>query len=286
LTHARREGFVPAPLGRPGSRYRVATKVFKIQLMEAAMCARGGLLCMLMAFIFLSLLGSPARSDSVYIPNGSFESPAVPNAPPYASPNISDWQRLPVPTWWTSYGYTDDAWTQSSGIFVNVPFAPIDDCDGNQLAFMFSVPGYALYQDLAATYQVGQSYHLTVSMQGGGYGMPLGCPMDLVLYYRDANGNQIIIGGTEVTNTNDTGTLSHLTDYTLNVPAVTASDPWAGRSIGVELLQTAGANNSGGYWDIDNVRLSSATAPEPGSLALLAIGLGVLGVRQWRSKKR
>jgi hypothetical protein len=236
---------------------------------------------MLSALFVLLLPASPALSDVITVPNGSFESPTVPMAPPYASPNISDWQKAPVPAWWTAAGYTADQWTNSAGEFVNVPFAPIDNIDGNQVAFMFSVPGYSLFQDLTTPFQVGMSYHLTVGIQGGGYNMPLGCPMEIELYYRDANGDQVAVGAQEITNTNSTGVLSHLTDYTLDIPTVAAGDAWAGQNIGVELLQTG---NSGGYWDIDNVRLSAV--PEPGSLVLLAVGLGMFVARRWRSSNR
>jgi hypothetical protein len=239
----------------------------------------------LSGLLVVLLLASPALSDVITIPNGSFEGPTVPMAPPYASPDIADWQRAPVPAWWTAAGYSAEQWTNSAGIFVNVPFAPVDNVDKNQLAFMFSVPGYSLSQDLTDTFQVGKSYHLTVGIQGGGYGMPLGCPMQIMLYYRDATGNPITLGAKEVTNTNSTGVLSHLTDYTLDIPAVAAGDAWAGKNIGVELLQTAGSGNSGGYWDIDNVRLTSAV-PEPGSLVLLAVGLGMLVGRRWRASNK
>jgi hypothetical protein len=238
---------------------------------------------MLYALLVLSLPAAPALSDSVPIPNGSFEDPALPYAPPFASPSISDWQKAPVPAWYTAAGYTAEQWADSSGTFVNVTYAPIDNLDGNQLAFMFSVPGYSLSQDLAATFQTGNSYHLIVGIEGGGAGMPLGCPMETMLYYRDGSGNQVTVGTEVVTNTNPTTTLSHLTDYTLDIPAVAASDPWAGKNIGVELLQTG---NSGGYWDIDNVRLTTTAVPEPGSLALLTVGLGMLAVRRWRASKK
>ena len=240
---------------------------------------------MLSTLFVFSLLASPALADSIPIPNYSFEDPALPAAPPYASPAISDWQKLPVPSWWTQAGYTADAWNDSAGTFVNVnvPGEYIDNCDGNQAAFVFAVPGYELYQDLSATYHAGLAYQLTVAIEGGGYGMPAGFPMDIVLYYRDGNGNQVAVGTTTVTNTNPGNPITHLTDYSVSIPAVAASDPWAGQSIGVELLQIESGT---GYWDVDNVRLTTTAVPEPGSLVLLAVGLGMLAARRWRASKQ
>jgi hypothetical protein len=253
---------------------------------ETPMLARGSLLS---ALIVLSLLAAPARSQSLTVPNGSFESPYYAMVSPYAGPNIDVWQKAPAPGWWTAAGYSAEQWTDSAGIFVNVTntpgITPIDNCDGRQLAFMFSVPGYELYQSLGTTYQVGQSYQLTVGIQGGGYGMQVGCPMAIELYYTDANGNRIPVGATQATNTNSTGVLSHLTDYTLTIPAVAASDPWAGQNIGVDLVQSANSSQAGGYWDVDNVRLTAS--PEPGSMTLLAVaGIGMLAARRWRASKK
>ena len=219
----------------------------------------------LLALLVLPLLPSPALSQTVAItvPNYSFDSPALPYAPPYASPEIDDWQKSPVAAWWTAAGYSAEQWTDSAGVFVNVSFEPVAAADGSypaQLAFMFSAPGYELYQTLGNTYQVGQSYQLKVGIQGGGYGMQLKCPMAIELYYPDASGNRIPVGSTTVTNNNSSGVLSQLTDYTLTIPAVAAGSAWAGQPVGIDLVQTATTAQAGGYWDIGNVRLT-ATGP-------------------------
>lgn len=217
-------------------------------------------------------------AGTINIPNGSFEAPYVDMVSPFATSSISDWQKAPVPQWWLDAGYSSQQWTDSAGVFVNVPFQPVDNVDGRQAAFMFAPPGFELFQDLAASFEVGQSYTLTVGIEGGGYGMILGVPMEIRLYYRDDTGNQITVGATEVINTNGSGVMSHLTDYQVDIPMVIANDGWAGKNIGVQLISTVGFENSGGFWNIDNVRLISI--PEPVSLALLAVGTLLLRRRQ------
>ncbi len=218
------------------------------------------------AFVVL-LLTSPALSDAITIPNGSFEGPFVANLPPYASANISIWQKSPPPASWT-YGATQ--WYNGAGTFVNVAYDWIDNLTPTggtsvhqQASFMFSSPGLEISQQLTDTFQVGTSYQLTVGIQGGGYGMVLGCPMQIGLYYLDGGGNQVMVGTTTVLNDNPspTGDITHLPDRQLSIPAVAAGSPWAGQNIGVALLQTATPANAGGYWDIDNVRLVATITP-------------------------
>src|SRR6185437_8134367 len=48
-------------------------------------------------------------------------------------------------------------------------------------------------------------------------------------------------------------------DFQAHVPAVKASDPWANQKIGILITSTAGPTTTGGYWDLDNVRLTERT---------------------------
>ncbi|GMV97296.1 MAG: PEP-CTERM sorting domain-containing protein [Phycisphaerae bacterium] len=235
------------------------------------------------AFAFLSaalagLVGAGTLAGAVInVPNGSFEEPYVDMVSPYATSEVAIWQKAPVPAWWLGLGYSAQQWNESVGTFVNVPFAPIDNVDGRQAVFMFATPDVELFQELDAVFEPGFSYRLTVAIEGGGFGMKLGVPMEIRLYYRDGD-QRVTVGATEVTNANSSGVLSHLTDHHLDVPAVMAGDPWAGRKIGVQLISTVGLLDAGGYWDIDNVRLTAV--PEPAALLLFGAGAAALLARR------
>ena len=242
------------------------------------------------AVLFLT---SPALSQSISIPipNYDFASPYVPDLSPFAEAGVSNWVQSPPPAWWTADGYSTLQWDDNVGVFVNVPSEWIDNLVPSggtavhqQAAFMFSAPGLELSQTLSTAYQVGASYQLTVGIEGGGEGMPLGVPMQIELYYLDGSGNQVPVGTTTVLNDLTLNPymgqyITDLPDRQLTIPAVAAGDPWAGQNIGVALLQIAGTANTG-YWDIDNVRLTATTVPEPGSIALLVAGFGMLVLRK------
>jgi hypothetical protein len=126
------------------------------------------------------------------------------------------------------------------------------------------MPQLAIYQDLGATFNAGKAYTLTVGLIGGGGGMAEGSTLQLSLYYRDASNNMITVAETTVTNTADNfPTNTHLVDFQVQVPGVTASDAWAGRNIGIQLLATPDFDDPaqwGGYWDAGNVVLVETTA--------------------------
>jgi hypothetical protein len=88
-----------------------------------------------------------------------------------------------------------------------------------------------------------------------------GSTIQLSLYYRDSASNMVTVAATTVTyNTNVFTNLALLTDYSVQVPGVRATDPWAGQNIGIQLLCTPSLELAGGYWDADNVRLVDTTA--------------------------
>ena len=205
------------------------------------------------------------------MPNASFELPTT----TYATPFIDSWQQNPQPD-------INDQSTLQTGVFLNTtPPDPyhIDNCDGNQAVFLFATPQTAVFQDydttdyanptpmhaFSATFDVGKSYTLTVGVLGGtnlAYPMQEGTTLELSLYYRDSASNKITVAATSVTNSAAIfSNATHFIDFGVRVPTVKARDPCAGRYIGVQLLSTVGFDLMGGYWDLDNVRLSSTVTP-------------------------
>jgi len=212
------------------------------------------------------------QAATLYIPNSSFESPGAPTVSPYAGPEIDSWQKSPQPGWYDPSQNNDTPWAYLMGAFYNVPFPGqfIDNCDGNQAAFLFALPEAGLFQDFSSIYgtntapnhafntkfNVGKSYNLTVGVLGGGGGMKPGVTLGLRLYYRDALSNRVTVASTSITNSIDLfPTNTHVVDFQLHVPAVKAGDAWAGQNIGIEFASTVGFELAGGYWDLDNVRL-------------------------------
>jgi hypothetical protein len=120
-----------------------------------------------------------------------------------------------------------------------------------------------LFQDLTATFEVGQSYHFTVGIIGGGGNMGDDVPIEIRLYYRDAENKKVTVGATTFTYNSDTGYVKHFNDVRLDIPQVKGTDPWAGKNIGLQLVSTLTladldpvTGRAGGYWDLDNVRLT------------------------------
>ena len=93
--------------------------------------------------------------------------------------------------------------------------------------------------------------------------MQIGATFELALYYRDGASNMVLVAATSITNvptifSNNT----HFIDFRADSAFVKATEPWAGQHIGVRLLSTiTDTNLEGGYWDLDNVRLTSISAP-------------------------
>jgi hypothetical protein len=235
-----------------------------------------------MAVVVLSApVTAPLHAATLPLPNASFESPVVPPVYPYAGPDMDYWQKSPQPGWYEPTNNFDTPWEDLMGTFYNAPFPGtfIDNCEGTQAAFLFASPDVALFQDYDSIYgtnttpshafnakfNVNRAYNLTVGVIGGVYGYPPlyeGATLQLSLYYRDASSNMVTVAATTITNSALLfPTNTHLVDFSVYVPGVRTTDPWAGRNIGVQIASTVSTNLVGGYWDVDNVRLIETLLP-------------------------
>jgi hypothetical protein len=205
----------------------------------------------------------------VVVPNGSFESPTT----TYAWPPIDFWQKTPKPSDFDeSQGYP---WEDETGLFLNPQDGAPDhiiNCDLRQALFLFSYPGVGLFQDydsigdtsttpdhrLDVRFEPNHSYRLTVGVIGGpGSQLKDGTTLQLELYYRDNGTNLVTVVSNTIAHSIATFP-DHIQfrDFTVESTVVTGSDPWAGKHLGIRLLSTTTHDLLGGYWDLDNVRLT------------------------------
>jgi hypothetical protein len=212
--------------------------------------------------IIVTASTSTLRAGAITIPNQSFESPGT----TYAVNLVDSWQQTPDPSFFLT------------GVFSNQP-PVIDNCDGNQAAFLWANPGVSLSQDYDSTdwsssipshafdarFNAGSAYNLTVGVIGGVDGTPplfIGATLQLSLYYRDAASNVVTVAATTITNSAQLfPSNTHLVDFSVQVPGVLPTDPWANQHIGVQIASTVAPELAGGYWDLDNVRLTETILP-------------------------
>ena len=232
-------------------------------------CAKAALFLSRLVLTLLALAAwtGPLQAGPLFLPNASFESPVVPPVSPYAIPDLDAWQKSPQPGWYEPTNNFDTPWDDLMGTFYNVPFPGvfIDNCDGSQAAFLFAYPEVAIFQDCSSRFNVSSAYSLAVGVIGGVDGNPPlyeGATLRLSLYYRDAASNMVTVAATTITNS--TGlfpTNTHFVDFSVQVPGVLPTDPWANQNIGVQIASTVGTNLASGYWDLDNVRLTETVLP-------------------------
>jgi len=211
--------------------------------------------------------GLAAQAENIAVPNASFELPAT----GFVTIAISSWGKTPQPAWYDPSGGFD--WVQLAGTFLNtVPSSPdhIDNIDGNQAIWLFAVPEIGVFMDATTsggvfdrTYEVGKAYKLTVGIIGSGGGMLEGASLEVALYYRNQAGAKVMIATTPVVyNVAQFPNNTHLVDCSVEIPTVRPGDAWAGRPMGLQLLSTVTPELEGGYWDLDNVRLTAVAGPE------------------------
>ena len=237
--------------------------------------------------VILIAAAATATAQNILVPNASFESPTPPPGFP-ATPQIDNWQKSAVPPGFDPAFFGGLTWDQLSGIFPNTPSGQpnhINNVLGDQAAYVFSVPGVGLFQDLTANVEAGKGYQLTLGIVGAGGILP-GSSFTVSLYYRDAGNAPVTLGLTTIQYSAAAfPSGSDLVDFSVTVPGISAGNAAVGRPLGVDLTTTT--TTGGGYWDFDNVRLTAIpAAPEPGPLALTALGLvGWITARQCQRRR-
>ncbi len=233
----------------------------------------------LLALALLAVGTSRVNATTIFVPNGSFESPDI----TFAEPSIDSWQKAEQPFWYDPGMFNDFPWVALMGQFDNTTNGASDhivNTDRKQLGYVFAVPGAAIFQDFntaytlpystntvtphdfIAQYEAGKSYTLTVGVLGGGGGMSPNATLQISLYYRDLSNNIVTVGATTITNTPQLfPTNTAFTDFQVRLPAVRANDAWAGKRIGIQIASTTDFSAIGGYWDLDNVRLTDNILP-------------------------
>ncbi|HEX5244745.1 MAG TPA: PEP-CTERM sorting domain-containing protein [Tepidisphaeraceae bacterium] len=231
---------------------------------------------------------SAARAAVINVPNFSFENPPGPYTLP-VSLTIDDWTTTGPPGS-PPVGEQVDVGNGSQnsgvGIFSNnqpgtVGYAT--NGDGSNLAYMYS--GYTgadtyklhtLYQLLSTPFSANTRYTLTVGASDAGSLPPPGDQLSLQLYYTaDADpSTPIFLAARNIVQGVDPLSQTALTDYSATLSSLSPSDPAVGNDIGI-IFTTSGVG--GGEYNLDNVRLTTSPAPEPGSLVLVG-SLGAAGL--------
>lgn len=199
----------------------------------------------LLSILALGFIPAPASADTIAITNASFEQ--ITNPLIYTSPGIGIWNTGPIPGWTGVAG----SWQPGPGAFTSVP-------DGNTVAFS---NGGTLSQALSASLALNTTYTLSVAVGhrlDGTDGYPAAYTIELLA------GSMVLNSISGFSGDINKGTFQDVSfNYT------TGAMPLMG-NLGIELI------SGGTQSDFDNVRLSATPAPEPGSLALLGTGLGLM----------
>jgi hypothetical protein len=212
-------------------------------------------MCLGKSSLSLSLmLIAVVSADPIAIPNFSFESPTV-------SRNVKNpFGALPLIAEWDETGVgPGDEFNQNTGVFLNTDVGEPDhivNAEQDQLAFLSSLTGNAVRQELPDVYVPGRTYTFTVGVAKS-LTLPVGATeqLEVALYSLSGGVEQAIVStfvsGSQVTSTS-------LLDVTVTSPEVEAGHTWAGKPVGL-LIRPSIADpddeDGEGFWDVDNARL-------------------------------
>jgi hypothetical protein len=211
----------------------------------------------------------------VPVANHSFEAPTVTYAQ-VASPFVDGW---------TTDGTSMMEYPPGSGMFVNLgtgifPNTPAGEPDhianvhGSQAAFLAAETGNEFTQALATPFSAGNSYALTVAV-GRSYGQAPAetAQVRLGLYFLDDAAQRQFVTWTDVRNDAATGlSANHLVDFSATSAMLAGDHAAIGRPIHVYL---GAIGPIGGFFDLDDVRVTEVPEPASAGMLLALIGLGV-----------
>lgn len=198
-------------------------------------------------------------AQPVPVPNGSFESPAT----FFVSTRLDHWEDQPRPDDYVEAG--GFLWEQLTGVFRNTPAGSPDHLEnlhGQQAAWLFAVPGVGLWQELGREFEPGTAYQLDALVLGNGGNMLPGPALEFVLGAFATGGEVAPLASLSITNDPALFPLrTRLTPFQLRTPLVREGDAWAGRPIVIQILSRVTPAQQGGYWDVDDVRLTAVRPP-------------------------
>jgi hypothetical protein len=220
---------------------------------------------MLIAGVVLAL--PQGLGQAIPVPNGSFEEPAT----AFVDLRIDPWQRTEKPSWFDEGG--GFLWGQLIGTFANTaPGKPdhLANLDGKQAAWLFVVSGAGVWQEIGpegtanpVRYEVGKAYQLSVDVLGNGGAMLPTASLEVGFCHVQPDGTRAVVATRTVVNTPGLFPVrTSMTTFRVTTPAVMPGDPWAGRPVAIMAVSTVSRDAEGGYWDIDNFRVTAATAPQ------------------------
>ncbi len=199
-------------------------------------------------------------AQTIPIPNGSFESPAS----LFVSTRVDHWEDQPRPDDYVETG--GFLWEQLTGVFRNTSPGSLDhleNAEGQQAAWLFAVPGVGLWQELERVFEPGTAYQLDALVLGNGGNMLPGPALEFVLGAFATGGEVLPLASLSITNDPAIFPLrTRLLPFQLRTPLVRAADAWAGRPIVIQILSRVTPAQQGGYWDVDDLRLTAVRPPE------------------------
>jgi hypothetical protein len=102
--------------------------------------SRRDLKSVMLGFAAALIMAGTLRAGTIYVPNGSFETPATTNV----DIRIDSWQDQPQPSSFDPAQFGGEPWNTLMGRFANTAPGSFDylyNMDGTQAAFIFTYPG-------------------------------------------------------------------------------------------------------------------------------------------------